>query len=73
METKLLDTKQAAEFLGISPAFLERDRWLGASIAFVRIGNGKGVIRYRLEDLEGYVKSRRVRVLDGGPGRGRGR
>ena len=59
METmELLTTKQAAEFLGVSMAFLERDRWAGARIPFVRIGSR--TIRYLKADLESYVSSRRV-------------
>jgi predicted DNA-binding transcriptional regulator AlpA len=53
METRLLNTKQAAAFLTVSPAFLERDRWAGARIPFVKIGNRS--IRYRVEDLEDFI------------------
>lgn len=52
---QLLNTKQAADFLGVSPAFLERDRWAGARIQFVRVGTR--TIRYRLNDLEAFVES----------------
>lgn len=56
MADQLLNTKEAAEYLGVSAAFLERDRWAGAKIQFVRVGTRS--IRYRLEDLESYVASR---------------
>lgn len=36
--SQLLNTKQAANYLGVSTAFLERDRWAGARIPFVRLG-----------------------------------
>lgn len=52
----LLTTKQAAEYLGVSTAHLERDRWAGAKVPFVRIGSRS--IRYRLKDLDAYVASR---------------
>lgn len=55
MQTKLLDTTLAAQFLGVSKAFLERDRWAGAQIPFVRVG--KKAVRYRLSDLESYIQS----------------
>lgn len=55
METKLLTTKQAADYLGVSKAFLERDRWAGARIPFVRVGIQ--AVRYRPCDLEAYVVS----------------
>lgn len=34
----LLTTKQAARLLGVSASFLERDRWEGPRIPFVRVG-----------------------------------
>ncbi len=52
MET-LLTTKQAAEYLSISTAFLERDRWAGARIPFIKLGSRS--IRYRQADLEEYI------------------
>lgn len=54
MQTTLLTTPKAAEYLGVSPAFLERDRWAGARIPFVKIGTRS--IRYRLSDLEAYIE-----------------
>ena len=53
MANQLVTTSQAAQYLGVSKAFLERDRWAGARIPFVRIGSRS--VRYRLEDLEAYV------------------
>ncbi len=55
MENKLLSTKQAAIYLGVSEAFLERDRWAGARIPFVRIGSR--AVRYEVSALEAYVKA----------------
>jgi excisionase family DNA binding protein len=56
MKEHLLTTKEAAQFLGVSKAFLERDRWAGARIPFIRVGNR--AVRYRLSALESYVCSR---------------
>lgn len=65
MQTQLLDTKQAAQFLGLSKAFLERDRWAGAKVPFIKIGDR--AVRYRIEDLETYIESRiRVSTSDTG-------
>ncbi len=50
---RLLTTKEAAAYLGVSAAFLERDRWAGARIPFVRIGSR--AVRYPLGELENYV------------------
>lgn len=52
---KLLNTKQAAQYLGVSAAFLERDRWAGARIPFVRIGTR--TVRYRTCDLDAFIES----------------
>ncbi len=57
MESRLLNTKQAAEYLGVSKAFLERDRWAGARIPFVKVG--PRAVRYEFSALEKYVTERR--------------
>lgn len=56
MLDKLLTTKQAAPILGVSEAFLERDRWAGAKVPFIRVGSR--AVRYRLSDLQRYIESR---------------
>ena len=55
MQPNLLDTKQADTIIGMSEAFLERDRWAGAKIPFIRIGSR--AVRYRLSDLMEYIES----------------
>lgn len=54
MTTILLTTPQAADYLGVSRAFLERDRWAGPRIPFVKLGSRS--IRYRLPDLDAYIE-----------------
>ena len=56
MKERLLTTREAADFLGVSEAFLERDRWAGAKIPFVRVGSR--AVRYQLSELEAFVRSR---------------
>lgn len=56
--TSLLTTAQAAEYLGVSQAFLERDRWAGAAIPFIRVG--ARAVRYLPSDLDAYVVRRRM-------------
>jgi hypothetical protein len=51
----LLNTADAANYLTVSKAFLERDRWAGAKVPFIKIGSR--AVRYRLSDLESYVES----------------
>jgi hypothetical protein len=53
---QLLTTKEAALYISLSAAFLERDRWAGATIPFIRIGNR--AVRYRLSDLDAYIAQR---------------
>ncbi len=55
MYKQILNTQGAAEYLGISKAFLERDRWAGAKIPFIQLGTR--TVRYRLSDLENYLES----------------
>ena len=56
MTNPLLTTQQAATYLGVSKAFLERDRWAGARIPFIRVGSR--AVRYRQRDLEAFLESR---------------
>ncbi|MCG8093635.1 MAG: helix-turn-helix domain-containing protein [Candidatus Thiodiazotropha endolucinida] len=55
MLPNLLNTSEAAQYLGVSKAFLERDRWAGARIPFVKIG--ARAVRYRADDLNTYITS----------------
>lgn len=57
IQTELLHTKDAAKFLNVSVAFLERDRWAGARIPFVKVGSR--AVRYRLDDLQAYINNQR--------------
>jgi len=59
MAERLLTTKEAASFLGVSPAFLERDRWANVVVPYVRVGSR--TVRYQLTELEAYVNSNRRR------------
>lgn len=56
MNIQLLTTSQAAHYLGVSKAFLERDRWAGARVPFIKVGSR--AVRYRQADLDGYIESR---------------
>lgn len=66
MTIQLLTTAETAELLGISKAFLERDRWAGARIPFIKVG--ARAVRYRLADVEDYL-ARQLRVSTSDPGR----
>ncbi len=55
MSQSLLTNSEAAQYLNISKAFLERDRWAGARIPFVKIGSR--AVRYRKSDLDSFIES----------------
>lgn len=48
----LMNQRRAADYLGVSTKWLERDRWIGATIPYVKIGRS---VRYRAADLEAFV------------------
>ncbi len=51
----LLNTEQAARYLGVSASFFAKARVSGApAIPFTRIGVA---VRYRLSDLDAYVEA----------------
>jgi predicted DNA-binding transcriptional regulator AlpA len=50
----LLTTKQTAELLNVSEAWLERDRWAGARIPFIRLG--ARAVRYDPEVIRKYLQ-----------------
>ena len=54
MTNSLFNTKEAANYLGVSKTFLERDRWAGARIPFIKAGSR--TVRYRLSDLNAYIE-----------------
>lgn len=56
----LLKPEQAAEYLGVSPQKLERDRWCEKKIPYVKMGRH---VRYRATDLIAYVNGN---VVNGG-------
>ncbi len=68
MRNRLWTTKRAASFLGMSKAFLERDRWASKRtghaphIPFVRVG--KRSVRYELVVLEAFVRNGTKRRVD---------
>jgi excisionase family DNA binding protein len=55
MNNKLLNTQEAASLLGVSKAFLERDRWAGARIPFIKVGSR--AVRYQQATLESYIQA----------------
>ena len=62
-DDQLVTTTQAAAILGVSKAFLERDRWAGARngrgplVPYVKVGSR--AVRYRPSDLRVHVEVNR--------------
>lgn len=49
---RLINQESAANILGVSPKWLERDRWAERRIPYVKIGRG---VRYRASDIVAYI------------------
>lgn len=62
-EPALLNTKQAAKFLGVAESTLNNDRCQSyPRVSFIRIGQKS--VRYSRADLDAYVEERRKRRRD---------
>jgi hypothetical protein len=59
LRKRLVRQKIAAERLDLSEATLERDRWRGGDIPYIKVG--PRAIRYDLDQLDAYLESRTVR------------
>ena len=63
MTSGLIKQSEAASYLGLSEATLERDRWRGGDIPYIKIG--PRAIRYDLEQLNKYIEHNTVRNISG--------
>ena len=62
----LLYPQHAAKILGVSIAWLARERWKGTGPAYVRVGGPRGrAVRYRLADLDGWIAANKVSPSNG--------
>jgi|GEM_PF-2202572 len=59
LRKRLVRQKIAAERLDLSEATLERDRWRGGDIPYIKVG--PRAIRYDLDQLDAYLESKTVR------------
>ncbi len=53
-----VDTKRAAEFLGLAPGTLQNQRSLRAGPPYIRLSPKR--IIYKLADLRAYLEARRI-------------
>jgi hypothetical protein len=59
---KLLDTREAAEYLRRSPITLAEWRQAKRGPPYIRVGgNPTGAVLYRVEDLDAWIESQTVR------------
>jgi hypothetical protein len=54
-EQSFINQRELAQRWGISPRTLERWRWLGAGLRFLKLG---GRVVYRMEDVEAFEAER---------------
>lgn len=57
VDDELVNTEEAAEILGVRPAFLQRDRVTSTNVPFIQVGNR--AVRYSRNDLQKYISGRR--------------
>jgi len=54
IDPKLLNTKQAAEYLSVSVSYLQKDRQDKKSVPFIRLASN--IVRYNKDELDEYIK-----------------
>lgn len=52
--------RRTAQYLGVSEKWLERDRWAGATIPYVKVGRA---VRYRACDVVEYIEQQRNKAV----------
>ncbi len=57
MERRILRTPEAAEYVGLSPATLEKQRLIGEGPRFIRLGNR--AVGYDVCDLDAWIEAQR--------------
>jgi len=57
-----LAERDAAQYIGYSPAYLRKCRRTGHGPAYIRVGRS---IRYRIKDLDAWLEAHRVTTQDG--------
>ena len=62
LRKNLVKQKEAADYLDLSEATLERDRWRGGDIPYIRIGSR--AIRYDLAQLNEYIDRNTVKNIE---------
>lgn len=58
MQTDILNTREAADYVRLGKPTMERFRISGEGPVYVKLG---GAVRYRKNDLDSWIETRRVR------------
>jgi len=61
MKVQYLTEKQVSEITGRALQTLRNERFLGKGIPYVKVGRS---VRYSLEDVVGFMESRKIRTQD---------
>ena len=58
---RLLTTRDASDWSGLSIAWFQRKRWEGAGPPWIRVGGPNGrAVRYQKSDLEAWFEGNRI-------------
>lgn len=60
--TKYLNTRMAAQYVGLSMATLEQKRFKGHGPSYVKLPGRQGRVLYRPEDLDQWMESLLVKT-----------
>lgn len=64
MLRKYFTPKEAAEYIGLSEAALQKWRTNGVGIPYAKLGNGHSArIIYEIAELDEYVQARKIKTV----------
>lgn len=67
MENRYIDEQELSEITGWSRAKIQRDRYVGCGIPFIKAVGRRGAVRYSLTDVYAWMEShKRTSTSDSG-------
>lgn len=64
MSRKYLTPKEAAEYIGLTEAALQKWRTNGVGIPYAKLGDGHSArIIYEVAELDEYVRARKIKTI----------
>ncbi len=62
---RLMYERDAAEYLGVSKAWMQKARFNGTGPKYIKVGGTYGrAVRYRGRDLDAYIDANEVSTID---------